>query len=160
MRFTPPAQRHTKPARHQLDHRTKNGHGSGRSAGLTSLRPCPYCELLGIEVTTMENGYARLTMPVAEKLLQPYGVVHGGAIASLADSAAGIALLSANEGSVRPVTIELKLNFILPVSGGTLVAEAQLLHSGRSTAVADVEVRDQDRRLVAKGIVTLLPLRG
>ncbi len=126
---------------------------------IAEINGCPYYRLLGMEIQAMGDGYARLTMPVEEKLIQIYGTVHGGATASLADSAVAIALISTSAEDERAFTVELKLNFLAPVTEGLLTAEARLFHRGRSIAAGDVEVRNSQGRLVAKGIATYMPVR-
>ncbi len=130
------------------------------AATIAEINRCPYYQLLGIQVVAMGDGYARLTMPVQQKLLQIYGIVHGGATASLADSAVAVALISTSTPEEKAYTVELKLNFVAGVASGTLTAEARLFHRGRTLAAGDVEVRADDGRLVAKGIATYIPFRG
>ena len=124
------------------------------------INSSPYYRLLGMEVVAMGNGYARLVMPVEERLLQVFGVVHGGATASLADSAVAVALISTSAEDEKALTVELKLNYLAPVTHGLLTAEARLFHRGRTIAAGDVEVRNGDGRLVAKGIATYMPVRS
>lgn len=127
---------------------------------IAAINDCAYYRLLGMRVEAMGGGYARLTMPVEEKLLQIYGTVHGGATASLADSAVAVALISTIPADEKALTLELKLNFLAPVAEGQLIAEARLFHRGRSVAVGDVEIRNSNGRLVAKGIATYMPAKG
>jgi uncharacterized protein (TIGR00369 family) len=136
------------------------GGDDGRWDGtIREINGCPYYRLLGMRVVAMGDGYARLEMPVEEKLLQIYGGVHGGATASLADSAVAVALISASSPEEKAFTVELKLNYLAPVSRGQLIAEARLFHRGRTIAAGDVEVRSDGGRLVAKGIATYMPVR-
>lgn len=128
------------------------------SATINEINSCPYYRLLGMKVEAMGNGYARLTMPAEEKLLQLYGSVHGGATASLADSAVGTALISTLKGEEKAITVELKLNFVAAATRGVLTAEARLFQKGRRIAAGEVEIRDSDGRLIAKGVSTLVPL--
>ncbi|HWP94098.1 MAG TPA: PaaI family thioesterase [Thermodesulfobacteriota bacterium] len=116
----------------------------------------PFWELLGIEVTEMGEGYARLVMPFHEKLTQPYGIAHGGALFSLADSAAAIAILSVSESSKKFLTVEMKINFLAPVKEGTTEARARVLRRGRVVPV-EIEVLNNNE-LVAKAIATYIIL--
>lgn len=127
---------------------------------MEKINGCPYYRLLDMRIVAMGNGYARLTMPAAESLMQFYGAVHGGATASLADSAAGTSLISVLEDGRKAITVEMKLNFVAPACEGILTAEARVFHSGRSIAGSEVEVRRDDGRLVAKGMATFLPVAG
>ena len=135
--------------------------GEGRwSRTIQELNGCPYYQLLGMRVVAMGDGHARLEMPVEEKLLQIYGGVHGGATASLADSALAVALISANSPEERAFTVELKVNYVATVSQGRLIAEARLFQRGRTIAAGEVEVRNEDGRLIAKGLATYMPVKG
>jgi len=118
------------------------------------INSSPYYQLLGIEITDFGEKSAQLRMKVKDELFHAGGIVHGGAIASIVDSAVAIALISL--GITRLSTIELKLNYLLPVSKGEIIAEAKIIYKGNKIAVGDIEVKDQDENLVAKGIATYM----
>jgi uncharacterized protein (TIGR00369 family) len=120
----------------------------------------PYHRLLGIEATEIREGESRIQMLFKQELTHPYGIVHGGAIASLADSAVAIALISLVEPKDRITTIEFKINFFVPVIKGELKAHAKIIHKGSKTAVGDVEVINEGGELVAKVIATYSIMRG
>ena len=120
----------------------------------------PYHRLLGIEATEIREGESRIQMLFKQELTHPYGIVHGGAIASLADSAVAMALISLVEPKDRITTIEFKINFFVPVSKGELKAHAKIIHKGSKTAVGDVEVITEGGELVAKVIATYSIMRG
>ena len=115
---------------------------------------CPYYTLLNVKIDEVKEGYARLTMNLEEKHLQFLKTVHGGAIASLADSAAAWATIGSAGLKAVPVTVEMKINFLAPVESGLLTAEARIVHKGLKISVSDVEVKDDKGRLVAKSLVT------
>lgn len=103
---------------------------------LTNLSP--YYRLLKIEVLEIRKGKSIIQMPFRKKLTHPYGIVHGGAIASLADSAVAIALIGLVKPSDRITTIEFKINFFTSISQGKLTAQAKIIYKGSKTAVGDV----------------------
>ena len=119
---------------------------------------CPYYKLLNMKIEEVKEGYARLAMNLEEKHLQFLRTVHGGAISSLADSAAAWATVGSVFGSVGakgvPLTVEMKINYLAPVESGRLIAEARVVHKGFTISVSDVEVKDDKGRLVAKSLVT------
>jgi uncharacterized protein (TIGR00369 family) len=115
---------------------------------------CPYYTLLNMKIREVKDGYARLTMKLEEKHLQFLKTVHGGAIASLADSAAAWATVGSAGVETTPVTVEMKINFLAPVESGLLVAEARTVHRGKTISLSDVEVKDNKGRIVAKSLVT------
>jgi len=116
----------------------------------------PFWELLGIEVVEIDDGYGKLVMPFHEKLTQPYGIVHGGAIFSLADSAVAIATTSIIEPERKVLTIEMKINFLAPVKNGVIKAEARVLRKGRIIP-AEVDITNNGV-LVAKAIAMYIIL--
>lgn len=118
--------------------------------------PPPFWKLLGIKVVEIDDGYAKLVMPFHEKLTQPYGIVHGGAIFSLADSAVAIATTSIVEPERKVLTIEMKINFLAPVKDGVMEAKARVLRKGRIIP-AEVDITNNGV-LVAKAIATYIIL--
>ena len=114
----------------------------------------PYYQLLGMEVVTMKKGESTLQMVFKKELTHPFGMMHGGAIASLADSAVAMALATLVDPNDRITTIEFKVNFVAPVDEGKLTARAKILHRGGKTAVGDVDVLNEKGHLIAKVIAT------
>jgi acyl-CoA thioesterase len=111
-----------------------------------------FLQLLGMQVDTADSGVGRMHIQVDERLLHPYQIVHGGVIFALADTAMAIALLSVLPAGTRTSTIEAKINFFLPVLAGELVAEATIIHQGRSTAVLEAKIYNMhqgERRMIA-----------
>lgn len=114
----------------------------------------PYYQLLGMKIMEIKEGESKIQMPFKQGLTHPYRIVHGGAIASLADSSVAMALISLVEPKDRIATIEFKINFFAPVSKGKLEAQAKIIHKGSKTAVGEVEVKNEEGKLVAKVIAT------
>jgi uncharacterized protein (TIGR00369 family) len=114
----------------------------------------PYYRLLGMEVKEIKEGESRMEMPFKQDLTHPYGIAHGGAIASLADSAVAMALIGLVDPKDRITTIEFKINFFASVDKGELEAHAKIIHKGTQTAVGDVEVVNEQGKLVAKLVAT------
>lgn len=99
-------------------------------------------------------------MPWAASLCTANGILHGGAIMALADSAGGAcAFLNLPEGASGTSTIESKTNFLGAVRNGTVTATSTLLHRGGTTIVVETTVRDSAAKLVAKVTQTQLVLR-
>lgn len=118
--------------------------------------PPPIWNLLGIEVVEMRDGYSRLIMPFSEKLTQPYGIVHGGAVLTLADSAAAVSVASLVGKTKKFVTVEMKINFLEPIKEGVIEATAVVLRKGRIMPVEVDIINHQE--LVAKAIATYIIL--
>lgn len=118
----------------------------------------PMYKLIGMEVIDVGPGHSRFRLPFRPELTQPFGVMHGGALAAVADSAVAIALWGLLGADKIFTTIEMKINYIAPVSNGEVIAEGKIIHCGRRTAIGDVTVKDQNERLVAKCLATYIIL--
>ena len=114
----------------------------------------PFWSLLGMELTEIKKGWAKIRLPFSEKLANGIGVAHGGAIFSPADSAVGMALLGMLRKDENISTLEMKINYMRPFTAGELIAEAKIVHRGTTTAIGDVEVKDGKGNLIAKGLAT------
>lgn len=121
-----------------------------------SFKKVEYFETLGIEVLEFKDGKSVLRMPFDKKLTQPFGIVHGGALFSLADGACGLAILSILKELKPFVTAEMKINYLEPVSSGDTYAYAKVLREGRVVPI-EVELKNSDK-LVAKAISTYIIL--
>ena len=113
---------------------------------------------LGIELDSIEQGRARLSLDVKRQHLQLAGVMHGGAIATLIDTAVAFAIVGASEPNARFTTIEMKVNYLSAIREGRITAEATLIRDGRRIVVADCDVFDSNGRLAAKGLLTYMRL--
>jgi acyl-CoA thioesterase len=114
--------------------------------------------LLGFEIDSIEPGCARLSVDAGQDLMQLQGVMHGGAIASLIDTAVAMAIVGVSEPGDRFTTVEMKVNYLAPIRQGRVTAEARLLRDGRRIVVADCDVFDSQGRLAAKGLLTYIRL--
>jgi len=118
------------------------------------LRSSNTNRLLGFTVEAAEPGRAVLAMRVRELHRQIHGVVHGGIIATLADTAAALGVYMALPRGTPMATVELKINYLEPLVHGVVIAEGRMLRKGRNFAVAECDVRDHDGRLAAKALMT------
>ncbi len=119
-----------------------------------AVESAPYFQLLQIRLEEIDTGFTRFRMPFRRELTQAYGVVHGGAIASLADTAVAFALMTIIQPGERVTTAEFKINFFVAVTDGEMIGEARVIHAGKRLVSADMEVKGQDGKLIAKGIAT------
>jgi acyl-CoA thioesterase len=113
---------------------------------------------LGIELDLIEHGRARLSLEVEQRHLQLAGIMHGGAIATLVDTAVAFAIVGASRPGARFTTIEMKVNYLRPIQAGRVVAEARLIRDGRRIVVSDCDVFDSKGELAAKGLLTYMRL--
>lgn len=120
----------------------------------------PFLNLLGMKVARMSIGTVSLTMPVTQDIQQYMGLVHGGAISTLADTAATFAALTALPDGTDVITIEFKLNFLEPIAKRGVTSDARLIRLGGRTAIAEAVVRETGSRTPAAiGLFTMSVLR-
>ena len=111
---------------------------------------------LGIEVIEFGDGNSVLKLPFHKKLTQPFGLLHGGAMFTLADGACAFALLSVLRERKPFVTVEMKINYLESVKSGDTFAYAKVLRQGRVVPI-EVELKNSEK-LVAKAICTYIIL--
>lgn len=120
----------------------------------------PFCAILGMKAEKMSPEEVILTLDWTPALCTSAGILHGGAIMALADSAGGAAAFAnLPDGASGTSTIESKTNFLGAVREGTVTATARPLHVGGSTIVIETEVRNTDGKLVGKVTQTQTVLR-
>jgi uncharacterized protein (TIGR00369 family) len=112
----------------------------------------PFNDLLGIRVIRAHKDGVTVECRFRDDLRNAWGTLHGGATATLIDVAAGVATMHVT--GKKCATVELKLNYFLPLTEGRVTARARVLRGGSSLTVSAVEVRDAKKRLAAFGTVT------
>lgn len=138
------------------DHSVGGGARSAADLIRAFLPTSPYVGHLGIRLTDMQPDVATLTLPFTPALVTIGAVVHGGAIASLIDTAAMVAAWSSAAVPEKPrgSTAGLTVTYLAPAEGEDLHATARVLRRGRSLVYLDVDVRSASGTLVAKGLAT------
>jgi 1,4-dihydroxy-2-naphthoyl-CoA hydrolase len=113
--------------------------------------------LLGLrDVAAGEAGAITAKLPVRPDLLQPFGLVHGGVFASIAESLASMGtFLGVHEQGMHAMGLSNSTSFLRPILAGTIHATARPFHRGRTTWLWDVEIRDDDDRLCATTRMTI-----
>jgi len=111
----------------------------------------PFAELLGVEVLAASPEEVRARIAWEERLCTAGGILHGGALMSLADAAgAYCTFLNVPERSAGTATIESKTNFFRAVREGHVVATSRPLHRGRTTIVVETDLHDAEGKHVAR----------
>ena len=115
------------------------------------LPPPPVVELLGMSLDEVGEGRAVFALEPSECHYNPIGVVHGGVIATMLDSAVGCAIHTTLPEGVAYTTLEIKINYLraTTVKTGRIRAEGQVIHVGRKSAVAEGKVFDAHNKLIA-----------
>ena len=111
----------------------------------------PLTETLGMEVVAASQEEVHMRLAHEDRLCTAGGILHGGALMALADSAgAYCAFLNLPDGAAGTATIESKTNFFRAVRDGHVDATARPLHSGRTTIVVETDLRDAAGKHVAR----------
>jgi uncharacterized protein (TIGR00369 family) len=101
-------------------------------------------ELIGTELSSAKEGRAVVSLWAEERHLNPNGTVHGGVVYTLVDVSMAEALKTMIEGEERPVTIEIKVNYLEPGRPGTLTSTAQVRKGGKRLTIVEAEVTQED----------------
>jgi len=111
---------------------------------------------LGIVFTEINEDSLVATMPVDERTVQPFGILHGGASVSLAESLGSVAaLLSIDSTKFNPVGIEINANHIRSARTGLVTGTATAVHIGRSTHVWAINIVDEAGKLICTSRITM-----
>src|SRR6266480_6077392 len=125
----------------------------------TAFASVPYAKLLGLELGEISPGDASIHLVVRDELKQNQGVMHGGAVASLIDTAAAFAVVTQLEPNERVTTTDLTIHYLRPITAGRLTATARTVRAGRRLFVLSVEVIDDQQKLVATAVTTYIKLQ-
>lgn len=120
--------------------------------------PYPNHMAMGLEDIGMDR--AEVVINLAECHLQPFGIVHGGVVATAIDTAtfwSAFLRLPEDDGLVN---VDLKLNYLQPIIEGRLIARGRCLRPGRSISYAEAKVFDDQENLIAHGTSTLMVMQG
>ena len=121
-----------------------------------------FAELLGIELLEADEGEARARVEITDSLRQPYGILHGGVYASLAESVTSRATwLAVREEGMVAMGQANHTTFLRPIRDGYVTAHARPRQSGRTTWVWDVELTDDGGRVCAlvRMTIAVRPMR-
>jgi uncharacterized protein (TIGR00369 family) len=121
-----------------------------------ALNTVPFAGLIGIELEEVGSGTATLAVNVRKELTQNRRVVHGGAIASLIDTATAFAIITLLAPRERVTTVDLTISYLRPVTKGRLRARAKVVRAGRRLFVVSAEVAGEDASLIATALSTYI----
>src|SRR4030095_14421254 len=110
-----------------------------------------YAKFLGLELCELKSGDVTVCLDVRDEVKQNRGVVHGGAIASLIDTASAFVILTAIDQDERVTTTDLTIHYLRPVAAARVRARARLVRGGRRRFVVSVEV-ENDGALAATAV--------
>ncbi|MDT7542137.1 MAG: hypothetical protein QOE33_2041 [Acidobacteriota bacterium] len=115
-----------------------------------------YARLLDLEFVAAERGTATIALEVREELTRMGGILHGGALASLIDTASAFAALTLLKPGTHTVTVDLTIHYLRPVSAGRIEARARVLRAGRRVVTVAIDATNSDNKAVATALTTYL----
>jgi uncharacterized protein (TIGR00369 family) len=124
------------------------------------LPPPPFMELLGARIVSVEPSSVVFEFDPSEYMYSPLGNVHGGIITVLLDSAMGCSFHTTLPAGTGYTTLELKVNFLKPVTAkvGALRAEGRVIHSGSRVGTTEARLLDSKQKMFAHATSTLMVL--
>lgn len=120
------------------------------------LKVSPYPMHLGIEIIDRGEGFARLRLPYRKELTNPVGKLHGGAIASVADTAMAVAIGSFVKIPGGHSTVKLEIKYKAPVTDGEVIVEARVTRHKGKLFLAEAEVTNGNGQVVATAAGTFM----
>lgn len=119
----------------------------------------PFHTWSGLQLTALGDGTAEVTVALEPHHLNPYGIVHGGLLGSIADAAIGIALRTRLTPGWMHVTAQLDVHFLGMVRyPGTVIGRGTAVHVGSKMGYGEAELLDQDGGLITKASATFIVL--
>lgn len=116
----------------------------------------PFLKHLGIEVESVGPGTATLLLPVRPEIMRNDGIVHGGAVASVIDSAFAFAIIPMLAENERTVTIDMTIHYLRPLGSGVSKTVASVVRFGRRVITVSAELFDENGKLAATALSTYL----
>ena len=109
----------------------------------TFAQTSPYYKSMGMTLAEVDDRHVVLRVEIQAQHLNADGIVHGGVLPAIADGAMGNALRTIGGEGAQVFTAEVNLQYLRPVTGGTLLADGRVVQAGRRLSFAEVEIRDE-----------------
>ena len=122
------------------------------------IKQVPFPALLGFELVDLKFGEAVLKVAMRDELKQPYGVMHGGATASLIDTAMAFACISVQAEGEQSTTVDLTVHYLRPHTDGEAFCTAKIERAGKRILTVSAEVRNEQGKLIATALSTYMKI--
>lgn len=124
------------------------------------VKSSPYPSHMSMALTRIDLDSAEISLDLGPCHLQPFGMVHGGVLATLIDTATFWAAFLRLPEDAGLVNVDLKLNYLKPAVKGRLTAIGSCIQAGKSISYSEARVEDESRKIIAHGTSTLMALPG
>ena len=125
---------------------------------ISALDSVPFAKLIGMELDEVDSGTATLAFDIRDQLKQNNGVVHGGAIASLIDTATAFAIISVLPPDEQATTVDLTISYLRPLTKGRARAVAKVVRKGKRLITVSAELFDDAGTLAATALSTYIKI--
>jgi uncharacterized protein (TIGR00369 family) len=122
----------------------------------TFFTEVPFADFMGFRLESLDYGVARVSVDIQANHRRNHGVVHGGVITALADTAAAMAVSTVIDAEERTATIDISLQFLKALFEGRAEATAEVLRRGRRVVSVRVDVRDNELTLIGTALCSFL----
>jgi uncharacterized protein (TIGR00369 family) len=122
------------------------------------VRGSPFHQWAGMELLSVGEGQSEMVMDLRPHHFNPQGIVHGGIVAAMADTAIGLALRSRLRAGLTHRTAQLNVHFLAKGEGNRLVGRGHTVHLGQRMGYGEGEVLDGDGQLLARATATFIVL--
>lgn len=122
------------------------------------IKKIPYPSLLGFELVDLKFGEAVLKLKMRDQLRQPYGLLHGGATASLIDTAMAFACITCLAEGEQSTTIDLTVHYLRPHTDGEIFCTATVVRNGKRILTVSAEVVNEHGKLIATSLSTYMKI--
>ena len=122
------------------------------------VRSSPFHRWAGVDLVSVGGGRGELTMELQDHHFNPQGIVHGGIISAMADTAIGLALRSRLPAGMTHRTAQLNVHFLAKGEGDRLVGRGRAVHLGRRMGYGEADVLDGTGRVLARATATFIVL--
>lgn len=124
------------------------------------IKKIPYPSLLGFELLDLRHGEATLRLTMRDDLRQPYGLLHGGATASLIDTAMAFACISCLADGEQSTTIDLTVHYLRPHRDGEVRCTARVIREGRRILTVSAEAVNADGKAIATALSSYMRIEA
>jgi uncharacterized protein (TIGR00369 family) len=127
---------------------------------INMVNTSPYPKHLRMQLDSISVDQAVVKLNTEQCHLQPFGIVHGGVLATLIDTATFWSVFLRLPEDAGLVNIDLKLNYLKSISSGLMTAQGRCIRAGRTINYAEASIKDKEGNLIAHGTSTLMVLPG
>jgi acyl-CoA thioesterase len=128
--------------------------GEQKQTARDAFKKVPYLKLIGMELVDLNSGEAILKLQMRDELRQPHGLLHGGATASIIDTAMAFAVVTKLAENEKASTVDLTVHYLRPVTTGAIICTAKVVKAGKRLLTVSAEVVNDDEKLIATALST------